>query len=225
MKTRIISIILVVTLFFSTTLSAYADTKQDDFNEAYSIPDLVKNEKYIKGEEQNGNCVIESESVFVSIPINTDDLISIEVKDDEKSPALRMMIPNSVFTSKGRINENGCVEYFSKDESSALYVGVLSDDNKICDSVCSLITIKNANAPKQYKFSFDLPEGYSIVERSYYFNNYASEEEIEALGIESSEQILFILDDNNRVNLARVRVADDDDNEVYEVPPVNDIAP
>ena len=30
---------------------------------------------------------------------------------------------------------------------------------------------------------------------------------------------------NNRVNLARVRVADDDDNEVYEVPPVNDIAP
>ena len=30
---------------------------------------------------------------------------------------------------------------------------------------------------------------------------------------------------NNRVNLARVRVDEDNDNEVYEVPPVNDIAP
>ncbi|MCQ2547657.1 MAG: hypothetical protein MJ145_01475, partial [Clostridia bacterium] len=75
------------------------------------------------------------------------------------------------------------------------------EDGMTFEFTRALVTIDNADAPKEYSFKFDLPEGYKLVTDKEYCEKYATEEEKEWYNSleDGFANELYVLDADNQI--------------------------
>jgi hypothetical protein len=84
--------------------------------------------------------------------------------EDEDGDAVGMSLPTELDTRDGIATDNGTVVY-QTDESAEICVQSITDDlNGVrVDGMRELVTIRDKDAPREYTFNFDLPEGSRFV--------------------------------------------------------------
>lgn len=113
----------------------------------------------------------EKKDSFCFASDNTDIVVpkkgNKEVEIQNAGPAIVSMgLPEVVKDVEGIATPNGTVVYPSQIKDVTVTVQALQEkiEGVSFDSVRSMITIKNENAPMAYDFDFTLPKGYTLVE-------------------------------------------------------------
>lgn len=184
MKKSIISLLLVVLMLSSTTLS-YASTVpiENNYNEKV-VKKLESSEQvatYIEtviGKNNLNKHIIEDKYDYlasgtdceIAIPKNSSNYVSMKTGAGD----INMKLPIEVSNAKGHISENGTVVYNSKDKNVSVAVQALSEEQNgvLFDALRTMVTIENADAPKEYGFDFDLPQGYRLISDYDYVDEY-----------------------------------------------------
>ncbi|MCQ2548204.1 MAG: hypothetical protein MJ145_04290, partial [Clostridia bacterium] len=83
---------------------------------------------------------------------------------DSEEESIGMGLPEEVQDEEGILTNDGTVIYgATQDVSVAVQVGEEELGGTTCEFTRALVTIDNADAPKEYSFKFDLPEGYKLI--------------------------------------------------------------
>lgn len=120
-------------------------------------------------QETGDEFLVEGEDSEVSIPKDGDGEVSL---DSQNSESISMKIPKMFSEREGELAGEGTVAYTSENlDASAAVQGIQEkQDDIVLDGFRSLITIENADAPHDYSFEFDLPNGCILVEDGEYIN-------------------------------------------------------
>ncbi|MCI7680482.1 hypothetical protein ACQQ9V_06515 [Hornefia butyriciproducens] len=161
-------LILIFALCFSTTTAAFAaDSINHEQAYAESIADTI--DKLAGTSEINMN-ILKTESTYIAEGNGVD--IEIPVRGNapviaamDEGEDIVMNLPEQVSSGEGLITDDGTVVYHSADEDMAVSVQALKErkNGTQYETVKTLVTIENANAPRKYNFKFDLPSGYHLV--------------------------------------------------------------
>lgn len=124
---------------------------------------------------------VENNFNVIDLPGQSDNKITLVNKETAKED-LKISVPNDMKVGTPEITDSGSYEYKNNGDVDLI---VQPTEN----GVRSLMNIKNANAPKEYKFDLDLPAGHKVMLSSEYFG--------EEPGSELDTGEVFIVDENN----------------------------
>lgn len=174
---KYISMILIVAMLIITSSISFAtDVIEGEQLSAEAIADTV--EEVVDTDAINTNFdikksvyKIKGEGIDIHIPVKGKDPVITQIDGDE---SIVMNLPNEISKEKGIITSNGTVVYNSDKNDMAVSVQAIQEKQGEIqlDYVRTLITIENSNAPKQFDFEFNLPEGYRLVKDYDYEDNY-----------------------------------------------------
>lgn len=178
---------LVFFLLMSTTTSFAAervDSKQVKLcSLEYQINKIVETEDMVNRLSETRNGYIPSmENVNISIPKYGRDNIKLVAGEEQ----IEMKLPEEVLASKGLVSEDGYVMYQTEEEVDVVVQAIEEkiSKNEQRSGVRTMISISDENAPKEYEFTYDLPEGYCLI-MGKELNN--AEINDDAIGIVNSE--------------------------------------
>lgn len=158
---------LSVALIFSKGAFAFAAEVPDatDRIKAEETADVVQN--FIDTGETGS--VIETTEAFVddsgdvttTIPKDGNAFVTMK---DEEGVEIGMSLPEELDTEEGIATDSGTVVYQSDDSADVCVQSITDEQDGITiDGVRELVIIKDMDAPKEYTFNFDLPDGYSLI--------------------------------------------------------------
>ena len=179
-KKHLKSIAIALTLSFFTlslqNITTYASEKTDN----NSINQLI--EKNTKMENVSKDTKSSKESIAISkgnsyvIEVPKNPSLPIKFKAEKKSDNFTINLPKEVNGSKVYKNKNGNIIYINENKDNS-FGNQLIEENGI-KGVRSLITINNSNAPKTYKYKFNLENGSKLISDSDYLGEEFSSGEI-----------------------------------------------
>lgn len=167
MKSKILSVILILSLIVSSSSIVFAAEGIDGEQiiaeaQADIVEDVVGTDDVCTNiDETRKDFVVEGETLEVEIPKDGDDEIVMESTDGEE---IAMGLPEVVENSDAVLTDDGTVIYDTT-ENISVAVQALSQeqDGETFEAVRTMVTIESERAPKEYSFDFDLPKGFSLV--------------------------------------------------------------
>ncbi|MCG5026986.1 hypothetical protein MAH48_15475 [Anoxybacillus flavithermus] len=148
--------LLVFSLCISTSLEGEYAFAEDNSTSAEAIGSLVENITDTQDIvdptvlEQGNVAVVQNEAGTIQIPLDS-NVITVNDEDIEKNE-LKITLPK-LHSEDAVKTENGTIVYHSANESSDLAV------QPTTEGIRSLIVIKDASAPHEYRFTIDVPDG------------------------------------------------------------------
>ena len=139
-----------------------------------------------------------SGEVTTTIPKDGDGFVTMK---DENGIEIGMSLPKDLNTEEGIATDNGTVVYQS-DESADVCVQSITkaaQDGITLDSVRELVLIKDKEAPKEYVFNFDLPEGYRLVTSEAYCAVINSATDFDEDNPDADPGFIYIVDGNDEI--------------------------
>lgn len=120
--------------------------------------------------ETNQAYILKGYDSEISIPEEGNGEVILKSNGDDE---ISMELPNEVSNINGELAGEGTVVYESDNLDTAFAVqGIQEKQEDICfDGFRSLITIKNADAPSEYSFKYNLPEGCQLITSEDYYGN------------------------------------------------------
>lgn len=117
-------------------------------------------------DESKKDFTAEGEISEVSIPKDGGSEVVLESFGEE----IAMELPKEVADTDGVITEKGTVVHNS-DEDVTVSVQAIQEQqgDLFIEGVRSVVTIEDADAPREYSFNYDLPKGYEIVRSEDYY--------------------------------------------------------
>lgn len=134
-------------------------------------------------EKNDDEFIVETENMSVIIPEEGDESITIEREDGNQ---ISMELPEEFASAEGEIVDDDIIVYDNDGNVSAAIQGVQEEkDDIVYEGIRSLITIENADAPHDYSFDFDIPEGCILkdVDGYIYIVNENAGDESEVIGM------------------------------------------
>lgn len=174
MKKSIVFILTFALCFSITTVAFATDSATRVEIAAEAIADSI--EKVAGASEINTDIekkedlyLAKGDGIDIEIPVSGSAPVIAEVYEGEN---IVMYLPEFVSRVGGVLTDNGTVVYNSTGANVSVGVQALKEENSgtLCESVKTLVAMNNANAPKEYDFTFDLPEGYRLV-KDYDYND------------------------------------------------------
>lgn len=199
---KILIILLSSTLLLTTCTFSFAEIvdnelKNDAERNANVVEQIVDMDS-VNLEIYNGknNFKVENSETNILIPKSGDDEI---VMGNEYLEPVSMNLPKEVANTKGVLTDEGTIIYDS-DEDVNIAIQSLQEENGdvVYDALRTMITIKNAEAPKEFAFKFNLPQGHQLITAKEYYEEYASSVELEEK--EQYEEIgneIYVLNKDN----------------------------
>ncbi|MEW5323810.1 hypothetical protein V2J23_17335 [Geobacillus thermoleovorans] len=176
--------LLVFSLCISTSLEgeyAFAEDNSTSGEDIGSLVDNITDAQDIVDPtvlEQGNVAVVQNEAGTIQIPLDS-NVITVNDEDIEKNE-LKITLPK--LNSEDAVKtENGTIVYHSANEPSDLAV------QPTTEGIRSLIVIKDASAPHEYRFTIDVPDGEKLVSAAEY------------LGEEFDTGEVFIVDSDNKI--------------------------
>ncbi|WP_243291289.1 hypothetical protein [Bacillus sp. FJAT-47783] len=191
-KSKITFSLLIFTLAISLTLPEVANVKAMELAEnesiqtAKDIESITGTEEIIQSKNSNStyNTIVDNELSTVKVPNKLEKPIVI-TDTENPSESLGISLPSEHTDAKAIKTDNGTIVYDNSDSSLALAVQPTSEGVK------SLIKIKNATAPKEYKFEIDVPEGSKLITAADYLGEEFDTKEVFIVNSENIITSLF----------------------------------
>ncbi|MGE1166350.1 hypothetical protein ACQJ0Y_24620 [Peribacillus simplex] len=186
-----LSLLLILALVISLTLPTVANVKamelanNESIETAKDIESITGTDEIVQSENSNSayNTVVENELSTVKVPNKLEE--PIQLTDTESpSESLGISLPSEHTDAEAIKTDNGTIVYDNSESSVALAVQPTDEGVK------SLIKIKDATAPKEYKFEIDLPEGSKLITSADYLGE---EYDTKEVFIVNSENIITSL--------------------------------
>lgn len=211
-KKKILSVILSVMVSVTmTSVSIYAveqDGSESDVSDnvateyAASIENIELNgeetlelieeladDEAIAEISAEGDSFVTKEAEGIDIPASGDDKLLMEVVDGEGNPVdIEMGLPSEIETSDGKLIDSNTVVYEGINEDVNVAAQCLEEEGVLIGGRV-LVTIENAEAPKEYSYDFDYPEGYSLI-KDIEYDEGERHEDINAV---------YVVDENNEI--------------------------
>lgn len=183
-----IVLLLSIVMIFTTCLSTFAIANEpEEVSEVEETAAFFEDAVSMDAVSDDISCedskyVYEGESI-IEIPINSDESILSTIESGE---TIEMGLPCEIDAGEGVLTEEGSIIY-DNDENTSMCVQVLeeSDGKERYISTRTMISIENADAPREYSFAFDLPTGFEIM-ADYDYNKKAKQELID-----NKEEIIY----------------------------------
>lgn len=202
MKKNLVSLILIFTMVVSSVSAAFASTVDNGNIETatmQSVADLLDQAPELGGVvndalETSKDFIYEANDTEIVVPKTGEDFI--ETIFDAKQNRIGMKLPEEVSTAEAIKTTNGTMVYNSACENIDVLVQMLRDEENgfIFSSVRTMVLIKDATAPKQYDFTFELPEGASLITTDEYKQTYYPENN-DWIG----DDLVFIIDKDGNI--------------------------
>lgn len=179
----VISVMMIVTFIPTFAFAAEGTSFEEDVNAeletdvsedldaeevAEFVDDIAGTDDVIKDiDEEDEDFIIGGEDA--EIIVSDDEVVLDGGEADEQ---ISMSLPEEFNHMEGTLAGDGTIVYTEEKTDAALTVqAVKKQQDDIClDGFRSLLTIKNAHAPHEYSFQFDLPEGAKLVQDGDYIN-------------------------------------------------------
>lgn len=162
----LITKMLIVCLLFGTTPVAAAEKQTE---ESIQVSELACQAEEVVGNEDMVSSIYETASYFVpkmdnfkvKIPKDVEETLVLASGTD----TIEMTLPEKTSLCEGIISDEGYVVYEGQNDISII---VQTIEEKLTDvtrrnSVRTMISIPDANAPKEYSFTYDLPDGWRLI--------------------------------------------------------------
>lgn len=130
---------------------------------ADAIEDIVGGGDVVADIENEGDFVVEGGDSEIVIPEDANGAVIIKSFEED---IISMGLPEQFSGINGELAGEGTIVYVEEEANVALAVqAVQEQQGDIClGGFRSLVTIENAEAPHDYSFEFNLPEGCQLVE-------------------------------------------------------------
>lgn len=179
----VISVMMIVTFIPTFAFAAEGTSFEEDVNAeletdvsedldaeevAEFVDDIAGTDDVIEDiDEEDEDFIIGGEDA--EIIVSDDEVVLDGGEADEQ---ISMSLPEEFNHMEGTLAGDGTIVYTEEKTDAALTVqAVKKQQDDIClDGFRSLLTIKNAHAPHEYSFQFDLPEGAKLVQDGDYIN-------------------------------------------------------
>lgn len=173
---KLLSVLIVAALVFTYSVPGYASV--DEGSDMCSRDAALKNAEEcaeivedIAGTDDVSTDIVEErdsyeiEGEYESIDIPIDGSESIEISGNESGDStIEMGLPEEVEDVEGIMTDSGTIVYDSdEDVVVSVQANQYTCDNEVTSVVKELITIESCNAPREYEFDFDLPEGHALA--------------------------------------------------------------
>ena len=150
----------------------------DEIDVAKAAEEITGIEELVKADADG---VINNEISTIELPDH--NLNEIVVNNElNNEPDIKIGIPNEMELGSPVVTKDGSYQYNGKEN-----VDLVIQPTEA--GVRSIVSINNENAPKEYDFKLDLPEGHKLVFSSDYFG--------EELALEDDIEEVFVVDENN----------------------------
>ncbi|GEK35682.1 hypothetical protein [Kurthia sibirica] len=174
--TKILSIVTSFFLINTIIVSGTATAETSEPRVALKAEGITGTEDLI----QSTNGLLENNLNSIVLPDKNDKKIIINNKEDNNQ--LSIGLPNDMNLANPKVTDSGSYEYKNKGS-----VDLILQPTEL--GVRSIINIKDADAPKEYKFDLDLPKGHKLITSYAYFKGTPGD------GFDTEE--VFIVDENN----------------------------
>ena len=180
MKKKILSVILIFTMILSSVSVASAlnfeknNYEMDALQNVVTILDKMPELDGVIGDvsETAETFTYEAEDIEMIIPKTGDDFI--ETYFDSNQSKIGMQLPEEVSNSEAAMTSNGTVVFTSDCENVDVLVQMLEDEQGgfVFSGIRAMMLIKDITAPTRYDFTFELPEGASLITSDAYKKTY-----------------------------------------------------
>lgn len=167
MKKQVLAGILSIILVMSSSTVVFAGESIDGEqiiaeHQAAVVEEIVGTEDVCTNiEETRKDFVVEGESLAVDIPKDGDEDIVMESEDGEE---IAMGLPEEAEDAEAVVTDDGTIVYDTNEDVSVAVQAVSEEQGgETFEAVRTMVTIENNNAPKEYTFDFDLPQGYLLT--------------------------------------------------------------
>lgn len=165
-RKSLIAKMLIVCLLLGTTPVA-ATEKQE--NEANQVNELTCQAQEVVGDkdmissvnETSAYFVPETENFEVQIPKHGEESLILSSGHD----SIKMTLPEETNIGEGVVSDEGYVVYTNENDMGVLVQTIEEDISSVeqRNSVRTMISIPNVDAPKEYSFDYNLPDGWSLI--------------------------------------------------------------
>lgn len=209
---KVMSLILAASMLFLMTISSFADQTVDgrkvlaDYYAELAEKNMNINAIGIK--EKFGRISNEyqcnSGGMKIIAPLNGNEGLSIK---NEGIDPIKMQFPKEFLNAEGVIAKNGSVVYSSDKESMEMSVRVVTQaqDGLEAGMFENTIMLKKVDVPTEFSYTYDLPDGYNMI------NDYDYNEDAE-----TADEIFVVNADNEIVDVITPTVAVDIDGNPIE---------
>ncbi len=174
---KVLSGVTCLFLISGVTLSKTAIAESSAPNVALEAEKITDTTDLIKVDQNNR---LENALNSINLPDKNDKKIVIENKTDETN--ISIGVPNDMKLGTPVTTDAGSFEY-----KTTTPVDLILQPTDA--GVRSIVNIKNADAPKEYKYDLDLPFGHKLITSSEYFEG--------TPGDDLDTEEVFIVDENN----------------------------
>lgn len=210
----IMTVTLIPTLSFATektneTIESETNIVLEDAGAVATVVEDITGTSNIIEEvsETEQDFVLEGYSSEITIPEEGNGEIVFKSLGSNASNEISMELPNEFSNLAGELAGEGTVVYEKDNLDSALAVqGIQEQQGDIhVDGFRSLVTIKNADAPNEYSFKYNLPDGCKLITSEDYYGN------------DSDAGYIYIINEND------ILIDEESGEEFYEI--IGSIAP
>lgn len=187
---KILTCIISISLIVSSSGAAFAtDTNYDSQAFEQSQAEFVEvlvgtNDVNADVDTRGDNLRVGGEGLKLDIPKKGSDEITLETFDGNE---FSIGLPKDVENTNAVVSEKGTIIY-NEGDSVSIAVQAIQEkqDGLTIEGVRNMTVINDANAPKEYEFKYNLPNGYELMTAEEYY------------GVENEEKgWIYIVDKNN----------------------------
>lgn len=210
----IMTVTLIPTLSFATektneTIESETNIVLEDAGDVATVVEDITGTSNIIEEvsETEQDFVLDGYSSEITIPEEGNGEIVFKSLGSNESNEISMELPNEFSNLAGELAGEGTVVYEKDNLDSALAVqGIQEQQGDIhVDGFRSLVTIENADAPNEYSFKYNLPDGCKLITSEDYYGN------------DSDAGYIYIINEND------ILIDEESGEEFYEI--IGSIAP
>lgn len=183
-------LISVFCLMYMVVVTNFAFASEETFSKGYEInrianiaENLISDENMLGSiYDEKNHFIPKTKATHILIPKKGSGEIALSIGEDE----ICMSLPEEVAKCGGVPSKDGYIVYDSQDNVDVI-IQTLEENlssNEVRNTVRTMISIENIDAPREYYFDYNLPEGYRLVMGSELGNDEIANE---AVGIINKE--------------------------------------